>query len=315
MEPKSRHQGYDNIRGILIILVVFGHFLELSPGAVTGSPAYLLIYSFHMPAMLFLSGLFSKYDPRHMRKLLFLYLLFQFLYRIFAHSALGISGALSPNAFLMTPYWLLWYLPVLLYCQTLLPLWASLRTESRLLLLCLSIVAAMICGYFPQIGYPFSLSRFIVFLPFFLAGKLTGECKLKFTTGSIPLLLCAVVILSFYLCRSGRFNAYILYGSYPYAIGYSAGIRLQAMTIAAVWIYLLLSLGQTVLNKPIPLLSYLGAHTLPVYLLHGFAVKYIASILPDFSFHAALISSAAVIALTGNPVVGAVFNRCLHIKK
>ena len=315
MDEKRRHRGYDNIRGILIILVVFGHFLELCPSAVNSNPVYLLIYSFHMPAFLSLSGLFSKYDQQNMRKLFVVYLLFQLLYRFFAHIVLGISGMVSPVAFLTTPYWILWYLLILLYCQCLLPLWAKLETRGRLLFLFLSVIAALLCGYCPQIGYAFSFSRFLVFLPFFLSGKLVADCKLKLTKRHIPPLFCVAAALSVYLCVSGNFNAYILYGSYSYTIGYGAGIRLQAMIIAAVWISLLLVLAQTVLNKQIPLLSYVGAHTLPVYLLHGFAVKYISCIYPSCTFQAALTCTAAVIALTGNPVIVAAFDRFLLKKK
>ena len=53
MDAKQRYLGYDNIRGILIILVVFGHFLELCPGAVASSHVYLLIYSFHSNSPLY----------------------------------------------------------------------------------------------------------------------------------------------------------------------------------------------------------------------------------------------------------------------
>ena len=87
------------------------------------------------------------------------------------------------------------------------------------------------------------------------------------------------------------------------------------MIIATLWILLILALPQTVLNKPIPLLSYLGAHTLPIYLLHGFIVKHISSILPEISLPAAIFCSVAVIALTGNPVAVAIFNHFLHMKK
>ena len=311
----SRHSGYDNLRGILIILVVLSHFLELCPGDATETPVYLTIYSFHMPAFIFLSGLFSKYSKGNMRRLAAIYILFQLLYRSFARFCLGITGALTPSAILTLPYWLLWYLPVLLYCQSLLPLWAKLRIKGKVLLLFLSVFAALVCGYCPQIGYPFTLSRFFVFLPYFLAGKLFGELELRFTRRQIPPLLCAMVFLSLYLCASGKFKAYILYGSYPYNIGYSAGIRLQAMLIAVVWICLLISLAQTELNKPIPLLSYIGTHTLPIYLLHGLAVKYISALRPSFTFTTALLCSAAIIAVTGNPCSVALFDIFLHTKK
>ena len=51
----ERNYRIDNIRFILIFLVVFGHLL----GIMTGSKADLLyrfIYSFHMPVFIFITG-------------------------------------------------------------------------------------------------------------------------------------------------------------------------------------------------------------------------------------------------------------------
>jgi fucose 4-O-acetylase-like acetyltransferase len=60
---KQRDDRFDTLRGILIFFVVPGHI----PGkralhsAVTGMPMLeMFIHSFHMPAMVFISGYFSK---------------------------------------------------------------------------------------------------------------------------------------------------------------------------------------------------------------------------------------------------------------
>ena len=50
-----RNYRMDNIRCILIFLVVFGHMLTWIPKADT---PYRIIYLFHMPAFLFLTGYF-----------------------------------------------------------------------------------------------------------------------------------------------------------------------------------------------------------------------------------------------------------------
>ena len=63
MYAPTRHYGYDNMKGILVFLVVFGHFLELCPATLQKNILYLVIYSFHMPAFLFFSGFFAKYHP------------------------------------------------------------------------------------------------------------------------------------------------------------------------------------------------------------------------------------------------------------
>ncbi|MDN8812085.1 acyltransferase family protein, partial [Staphylococcus aureus] len=48
-------------RAILILLVVFGHMLQpYTSGDQYLSALYLVIYSFHMPTSLFISGYFAK---------------------------------------------------------------------------------------------------------------------------------------------------------------------------------------------------------------------------------------------------------------
>ena len=53
---KTREYGFDNLRGLLIVLVVLGHLLEICGSFPGAGFLYRTIYSFHMPAFLFLSG-------------------------------------------------------------------------------------------------------------------------------------------------------------------------------------------------------------------------------------------------------------------
>ncbi|MDA3100191.1 acyltransferase family protein, partial [Staphylococcus pseudintermedius] len=60
-QTKKRDAFFDNARAILIFLVVFGHLIQPYTDAhPTVYALYLLIYSFHMPAFLFISGYFAK---------------------------------------------------------------------------------------------------------------------------------------------------------------------------------------------------------------------------------------------------------------
>lgn len=54
-----RNDRMDNLRCLLIFLVVLGHFLGLIPGA---GGLYRIIYLFHMPAFLFLTGYFTHFN-------------------------------------------------------------------------------------------------------------------------------------------------------------------------------------------------------------------------------------------------------------
>lgn len=52
---------YENVRFILIVLVVVGHAIDLNTAqSKVYKSLFLWIYSFHMPLFLFLSGLFHK---------------------------------------------------------------------------------------------------------------------------------------------------------------------------------------------------------------------------------------------------------------
>ena len=83
-----RAREIDGMKGVLIFLVVLGHFLLplLGFGARSINLPFDFIYSFHMPAFVFLSGLFAGHalrSPRHWCKrclsLLWLYVCFKWL--------------------------------------------------------------------------------------------------------------------------------------------------------------------------------------------------------------------------------------------
>ena len=173
MAISQRDARFDNLKGILIFLVVFGHLLEL-----VGGPAaawlYRLIYSFHMPAFVFCSGWFARFDAeRFFRRLLYPYLVYQTLYLLFDRLVLHGKAPLQYT----TPYWLLWYLFSMMLWTLLLPLIDGVKNSRAALPGCLA--AAMAAGFDPTIGYGMSLSRTLVLLPFFAAGHLAAGGELK----------------------------------------------------------------------------------------------------------------------------------------
>ena len=63
---KQRDFLFDNYKAMLIVLVVVGHFIELAPDEnVILRMLKWAIFSFHMPAFVFISGyFFEKRDER-----------------------------------------------------------------------------------------------------------------------------------------------------------------------------------------------------------------------------------------------------------
>ena len=60
---KKRIYKYDNLKFLLIILVIVGHMIDFFNGYKQYDDLFMIrtfIYSVHMPAFIFLSGLFYK---------------------------------------------------------------------------------------------------------------------------------------------------------------------------------------------------------------------------------------------------------------
>ena len=77
----KRSAYWDNIKGFLILLVVFAHILfQLQDISFTINGIVDYIYMFHMPVFVFVSGFFGKSEHSHsfesMIKLIFLYFIF-----------------------------------------------------------------------------------------------------------------------------------------------------------------------------------------------------------------------------------------------
>ena len=87
MSGNNRSLYWDNIKGFLIILVVFAHILyQLKAGSETVNAVVDYIYMFHMPAFVFVSGYFGKSERSRnfsdIFKFAFLYFIFISIYYI-----------------------------------------------------------------------------------------------------------------------------------------------------------------------------------------------------------------------------------------
>ena len=88
---KNRYNIFDNIKGILIFSVVFGHFLwkysSYHKNSITRK-IVVFIYSFHMPTFVFISGFLSSENSTKISnafKLLILYYIFNYAFSLLLH--------------------------------------------------------------------------------------------------------------------------------------------------------------------------------------------------------------------------------------
>ena len=296
----------DNLRFLLILSVVAGHLLEIKWFA--GSlQLYRAIYSFHMPALIFLFGCFVKPGGKGILFRWFIpYLVFQTLYLLFNRHVLEQNVTIQYT----TPSWILWYLLACAVYLLILPMFDAKKPLTQVFLLAFAIAAALAVGLDKTVGYYMALSRITVFLPWFLLGvyfrKNDGFRLLK----GKKLWLCLAGLLALipaawsvgYLTEQ-KVPVGLLYGSYSYsAVNQTMQMRAILMGIALAWIVLLWVVSKVLLDRKIPLLTHIGQNTLPVFLLHGFIVKAIGKFRPEWadSLWKVLLLSCLILVVCGN---------------
>ncbi len=273
-----RDYSIDNIRFILIFLVVFAHLLEVFRAFDGSGYIYQFIYTFHMPAFIFLFGYNVKFSPK---KIIFFwcipYVVFQSLYILFANFILKTKTAFT----FTTPYWLLWYMVACIFYQLILPLFDTNNKVKQIIVLILLFAVSLVIGFDNTVGYYMSLSRFFVFLPWFVLGfyfkknvmleKITAYKGIRITLSVVlPLIIGAYLMFLRFL----KFPNGLLYGALPYEkCGGTVGMRTLILFMALCFVLFLFIVIKPILNKKIFLITKIGQNTLPVFLLHGFVVK------------------------------------------
>ncbi|MDT3724501.1 acyltransferase family protein [Streptomyces sp. DSM 41972] len=195
---KQRDAFFDNAKYLAIVLVALGHAWGqiLDDGPV--ETAYRLVYTFHMPAFILISGYFSRsFDlrPKHIQRLItgvvVPYVVFETAYSLFER-----YGNDQPDhaVSLMDPTYHLWFLCALFVWRLTTPLWRVIRHPIPV-----SLVLAALGSVSPQIGSDLELQRVLQFLPFFVLGLTLRPEHFQMVKRrsvrvlSVPVFLAAVV--------------------------------------------------------------------------------------------------------------------------
>lgn len=319
----DREYSYDNIKFVLIFLVVFAHLLEVN-GAFNGKDLlYKLIYSFHMPMFIFLSGYFARYSRQKIVfSFVYTYILMQILYSAFKYYVLTQEPAEPFSLNFTTPYWLLWYLLALVFFYLLIPFFRQSDRRKQALILTVLFTVSLLFGFDRTIGYYFSLARFFSFLPFFVLGMYmkdrSKEIEEFIKSKSLKafllsFLLSAVLIAAvLFLCRNTRIQASMMYGSKAYSEEFGLVEKLQINVVALLWIAFIVLVFQRFVHFRIPVISCIGKNTFPIFLLHGFAVKMagklgLLNINGEGNLRKTLLYTVVLVLLLGNPAVNFCF--------
>ena len=272
---KKRIAVWDNLKFILIFLVVFGHFMSpFTADSLDLERMYLFIYTFHMPAFIFVNGLFSKRAVREKdyKKVFEFIVLYLFIKVIIYTSAIFVGGSNDFEFSLISEKFIPWYALCLaeFYLITIL-----LQDVDKKYLFLFSVFLACISGYDKDLGSFLSLSRTIVFYPFFYLGYCLDANKLYDTVNKMKYKLRAIAffivigIMVYFFIEYFDDLIRFLNGCFPYdeikIVGKCGALyRLIYYPIVFVSIFSLIAICP---NKE-SIITLWGKRTLNVYALH-----------------------------------------------
>ncbi|MFF4751699.1 acyltransferase family protein [Streptomyces sp. NPDC002514] len=169
--PGGRRDAFfDNAKYAAIVLVSVAHAWEpLRADSRAVTALYTVVYAFHMPAFIVISGYFSRnFDatPARLKRLVtglvVPYVVFEVAYTLFTRWS---DHEPDRPISLLDPLYLTWFLVALFIWRLTTPLWKLVRWP-----LPLALVIAMLATLTPSIGKDLDLQRVLQFLPYFVLG-------------------------------------------------------------------------------------------------------------------------------------------------
>lgn len=284
----NRNLIIDQTKGVLILLVVLGHFANwqylMGPETVFNQVLRGVdnsILSFHMPAFIFISGYFSRHISnlryKEFDSILYPFILFQILNVIFT-AITGWGCGKSIN--ILYPIYQNWYILALFFWRISWPLFKKINTIN---IIVLTIIISFCSGFVFQSvksGLFLALYRTLYFLPFFISGasitdldvilKKMQKYKIFFFIFIIGVI--TVFVLSMTKFYSAILFAYVPQGGFP-DIGARFIIRILGLITQALFMFSFLIICYSLFVKYTNrYLVDFGKNSMPIYLFHGFII-------------------------------------------
>ena len=311
---------YDNVKGLLIIAVVFCHLLGrcLTKDDVFTRALIIFIYYFHMPLFIFVSGFFSKKVDKcrdgAFRDLFLVFVVAQIFWIIFKFIAEDSTYYLRH---FLDPGYAIWYIVALFFWRLLLK---DLVKIPHILII--AFLISPLVMFLSDAEMILALNKTVGFLFFFLLGHYaTADHVAKVRKIPRPAALIALAAI-FGGTYFALFKGWITYGgakslllhTFPIAkadaVWQGIGLYYIAIVIAVVCSIFVLAAVPGKKN----FLAYIGGDTLPLYLSHTYFI-----VLCDLLFAAVALPAAAkyiIVLLLSTLVVAAcstpLYRRLFH---
>jgi len=303
-----RNAYLDSAKGLLIFLVVLAHaVIPIRTETLIFSP-YKLVYSFHMPAFIFIAGLFSSktLDATAARKLIeriaVPLVVFEIIHEILDYA---FTGAFKFKLTTLVPHWSLWFLVSLFFWRLSTPLLLRLRWP-----VLTTVVVACIALMAPETGTHLSIARTFSFLPFYALGAIYGNRIIAWLRALDyrRAITAGVVLLLLMMLFTNHVNRHIFFGSDSFAeLGLSvvAGLelRLGAYLISAATVLAILAITLQTTT-----FSSWGRQSLTIYLWHTIVLRTVRHF-ADKDVMVAYPYTTAILFVIGSALICWVFSR------
>lgn len=308
IDSKQRSAYWDNIKGLLMLLTVFAHILfQLQDRSKIINTTVDLIYMFHMPAFVFISGYFGKSERSHSFESILKLILIYFIFN-------SIMGFMYGFTSVLQPMYSFWYLIALIVWRLTAHRIAKFR-EINLIL----FVTALFAGFYPTIDNTFSAARIIGFYPYYMSGYLLCREKSEELKNKKYPLRAVIGIAAAVVSAAASYGAYCYFkytdealqmAGYADPMGAVARIALYAIAFLAIF-----ALRYISPDRKIPLLTMFGRNTLWIFILHRPFTLLISDHMTELpEVLVFVISAAAAFALCfilGNDITQKLMNKLI----
>ncbi|GAA3974738.1 acyltransferase family protein [Streptomyces marokkonensis] len=273
---RQRDAFFDNAKYLAIVLVGVGHaWGQILDGNRSVETLYRVLYTFHMPAFIIISGYFSRsfdMSPKRVKRLITSvavpYVVFEVAYALHRRVSEDPSNDIS----LLDPTYLLWFLCALFIWRLTTPIWQTVRWP-----LPIALAIAALASVTPTIGNDLNMQRVLQFLPCFVLGLVLRPEHFQLVRRrsvrilSVPVVAAAVVIGWWSVPRmeTGWFyrNAAVQDTGAPWWSGPVVTLALFGCSLVLSACFFAWVPGRRMW------FTALGAGTICGYLLHGFLSK------------------------------------------
>jgi fucose 4-O-acetylase-like acetyltransferase len=219
---KERHQYIDQLKGVAIFLVVFGHSIQNNTLESGNQSLFVWLYSFHMPLFMFISG-YIAFKTTHINNvadygvfikkrsisLLIPYFAWPLLVYNFFFKKKEHIDFITQVWNVITKWnslWYLWFLFFLMLCYSVFHL-LSKKANKKNNILIDAVIAFAIAGVLllmRPLGFLVSTSSFLLYFLFLFAGAFASKYSIisKLMLNQVMFSVCLIV----FIVLSGRYD-------------------------------------------------------------------------------------------------------------